>query len=147
MHAVLEEHRIFDHASSVFGVIVEPAECAMNGVGGCCSRGVHSGQHVEGHLSTNHISRQIQGVLIADQHREHIFGQFVLFDLPRAEPLEELGAAVQRRSEELLVPALQRLGHLGSQLLGVSRAVNRSGAFAELDCIGEQPIGLFCRAL
>ena len=98
--AALQEEPVGAGPDGVLGVVVAPAEHLVHGVGEGVGGRVGAGLEVEGDLPPHHFGRQVEVVLVAQQHGQHVGWQLRLGEVAGTVAVEEAAAALDRGPEE-----------------------------------------------
>ena len=139
MRAPLHEEPIGAHELGIFGVGVEPLEDVVAHARERRGRRVGAGQQVEGDLAHDDLVREVQGVLVGPQRREHVLRQLATGGSDR-------GATVERGANELVVEPGEAVRHLGALGVTVAGVVGERRSFDEEHEVAVQRARLVGRA-
>ncbi len=146
-HATLHEHRIDAQALPVFRMLATPLEDIVHRVRHRVRRAVRSRLQVERDLAAQQVRRQLQAILVLQQHGEYVARQCRLLDLPLCEAGEQRLPALDRGREETMGELRERRTNFRAQFFLVAARVNHGRAFAERPDQPQQCLGFLRRAL
>ena len=146
MRGALAEEPVGARLFGGLGVFLEPGEDVVHRPCEGSGAGVCPGQHVEGHLPADDLGREVEVVLVADQHAQYVGRQVGLGRFAGGDAVQDRPAAFDARREELLAERCQRAGHLGRLGGLVAGVVRDRGALDEQHEVVVEAEGLLRRA-